>query len=274
MSLRLKAKDGTELYAKDWGSGSPIVLVGGWPLSCDMWEYNARVLAAAGHRVVTYDRRGFGRSGQPWSGYDYDTMADDLGAVMEQLDVTGATLVGFSMGGGEVARFCGGRGDAARVKKAVLVSAVTPYLLKTGDNPSGVDKSVFDGMIEKLETDRPAFLATLGKQLFGVGLLSSPVSDEMLQWVSGMALQASPRATLECVRAFSGTDFRADCRAIRVPTLLVHGTSDAIVPIDHSSREAAKLIAGSTLVEYDGEPHGLFYTSRDRLNQEILRFSA
>lgn len=269
----VEARDGTPLYVKDWGTGSPIVLVHGWPLNADMWEYNAPALAGAGHRVIAYDRRGFGRSGQPWGGYDYDTLADDLGCVLDALDVRGATLVGFSMGGGEVARFLG-RGPSPRVAKAVLVAAVAPYLLKTADNPEGLDRSTFDGFVEKLQNDRPAFLASFGKVFFGTGLLDFSVSSEILQWALMMALQASPKATVDCVRAFSETDFRADAARIGVPTLIIHGDADQTVPIGVSARQAVRLIRGATLVEYAGAPHALMYTERDRLNQDLLRFAA
>ncbi|WP_456316363.1 alpha/beta fold hydrolase [Teichococcus vastitatis] len=210
-----KAPDGTEIFFKDWGSGRPVVLIHGWPLNADMWEYQAPVLASAGLRVISYDRRGFGRSGQPWSGYNYDTLADDLAAVMDHLDLRDATLVGFSMGGGEVARYLSRHGAAGRVSRAVLVSAVTPFLLRTADNPDGVDRSVFDGMIEGLQKDRPNFLATFGKQFFGAGLLTFSISSELLQWASMLALQASPKATMDCVRAFSETDFRGRPRRDR-----------------------------------------------------------
>jgi pimeloyl-ACP methyl ester carboxylesterase len=267
-----KAPDGTEIFFKDWGSGRPVVLIHGWPLNADMWEYQAPVLASAGLRVISYDRRGFGRSGQPWSGYNYDTLADDLAAVMDHLDLRDATLVGFSMGGGEVARYLSRHGAAGRVFKAVLVSAVTPFLLRTADNPDGVDRSVFDGMIEGLQKDRPNFLATFGKQFFGAGLLTFSISSELLQWASMLALQASPKATMDCVRAFSETDFRADLAGIAVPTLVVHGEGDATVPIGVSGRRAAQMIPGARLVEYAGAPHGLFFTEKDRLNQDLLAF--
>ncbi len=267
-----KAPDGTEIFFKDWGSGRPVVLIHGWPLNADMWEYQAPVLASAGLRVISYDRRGFGRSGQPWSGYNYDTLADDLAAVMDHLDLRDATLVGFSMGGGEVARYLSRHGAAGRVFKAVLVSAVTPFLLRTADNPDGVDRSVFDGMIEGLQKDRPNFLATFGKQFFGAGLLTFSISSELLQWASMLALQASPKATMDCVRAFSETDFRADLPGIAVPTLVIHGEGDATVPIGVSGRRAAQMIPGARLVEYAGAPHGLFFTEKDRLNQDLLAF--
>ena len=268
-----KTTDGTRLFYNDWGTGSPIVLIHGWPLNADMWEYNARVLAEAGHRVIAYDRRGFGRSDQPWTGYDYDTLAADLGSVLEQAEVDGATLVGFSMGGGEVVRYLARQGGA-RASKAVLAASVVPYMLKGPDNADGVDRSVFDGMVEGLKKDRPAFLAPFGKQFFGAGLLNFSVSSELLQWAGNLALQASPKATLDCVRAFSETDFRADCAAVKVPTLIIHGSSDHTVPTEASSNRAAEMIAGSTLQIYDGAPHALVITEAERFNADVLRFAA
>ena len=267
----IQARDGTPIFYKDWGTGMPVVLVHGWPLNADMWEYQAGVLAAQGHRVISYDRRGFGRSGQPWTGYDYDTMAGDLASVIETLDLKAVALVGFSMGGGEVVRYLA-KEDASRVSKAVLISSVVPYLLKASDNASGVDRSVFDEMVQGLETDRPGFLQTFCKKFFGAGMLNFSVSSAILEWASMMALQASPKATLDCVRAFSETDFRADCAKVAVPTLIIHGTGDQTVPPGSSSEVATQLIRRSTYVEYDGAPHALFYTERDRLNQDLLRF--
>jgi pimeloyl-ACP methyl ester carboxylesterase len=267
----LETADTTSLYYNDWGSGRPVVLIHGWPLNADMWEYQSVFLASQGLRVITYDRRGFGRSDQTWSGYDYDTLAGDLAAVLETLDVHDATLVGFSMGGGEVARYIGRHGGA-RVAKAVLVSSVTPYLVKTANNPDGVDRSVFDQMIDGLRNDRPHFLATFGKQFFGAGLLNFEVTSEILQWSLMMAMRASPQATLECVHSFADTDFRADLAAFRLPTLVIHGGSDATVPAEKSGKLAAAAIAGATYKEYDGAPHALFFTERDRLNQDLLEF--
>ena len=265
------ATDKTEIFYKDWGKGKPVILIHGWPVNADMWEHQAIALASAGYRVISYDRRGFGRSGQPWSGYDYDTMAGDLNSLMESLDLRDAALIGFSMGGGEVARYLS-RYSAQRVSKAVLVSAVTPFMLKTQDNPEGVDPAVFQQIIDGLTADRPKFLAGFGKGFFGVGLLSHPVSDEALAWAQNLALMASPKATLDCVVAFSATDFRPDMKAFTIPTLVIHGTSDATVPIEVSGRRAAALIPGATLIEYDGEPHGLFITAKDRLSQDLIRF--
>ena len=266
-----KAADGTDLFYKDWGSGRPVVFVHGWPLQADMWEYQMVPLFRSGLRTIAADRRGFGRSGQPAGGYDYDSLADDLAILLDALDLHDVTLVGFSMGGGEVVRYLARHGGA-RVSRAVLVSSVTPFLERTPDNPDGVDRGVFDTMIEQLQTDRPHFLASFGKAFFGAGLLSSPVSAELLEWCGDMALQGSPLATLDCVRAFSGTDFRADLAAVRVPTLVIHGTSDATVPLEVSGRRTAASIAGARLVEYQGAPHGLFYTEKNRLNADLLGF--
>jgi len=266
-------KDGTGLYHNDWGQGRPIVLIHGWPLDADMWSDQAVFLAEHGYRVIAYDRRGFGRSGQPWTGYDYDTLAADLAAVMDGLDLTDAVLVGFSMGGGEVARYLG-RYGAARVSKAVLVSAVTPYLLKTEDNPAGVDQSVFDDILDGLNKDRPHFLTDFAGKFFGNGLIEKKVSTETLRWSLQMAMMGSLRATLECVKAFSSTDFRADMAAFTMPTLIIHGTDDKTVPTGNSGRIAAKMIPHAAFVEYDGEPHGLHVTAKDRLNQDLLAFIA
>ena len=268
--------DGTDLYYNDWhpaGARATVVLIHGWPLDADMWSTQALALAEKGNRVIAYDRRGFGRSGQPWSGYDYDTLADDLAALIAHLDLSDVTLVGFSMGGGEVARYLGRHG-AAKVAKAALVSAVTPFLLKTDTNPTGVEQSVFDGMIEHLRADRAAFLGSFGPQFYGNTMLRKRVSSEVLQWTQQMAMMGSLRATIECVTAFSATDFRPDMAAFTMPTLIIHGTADTTVPIDSSGRVAARMIAGSKLIEYDDEPHGLAATAADRLSADLLAFIA
>ena len=266
-----EARDGTRIFFNDWGAGRPVVLIHGWPLNADMWEYQATHLAEQGFRVVGYDRRGFGRSDQPWTGYDYDTLADDLHALMETLDLRDAALVGFSMGGGVVARYRARHG-AGRVSAAVLVAAVTPMLLKTADHPEGVDRSVFEKMAEGLRADRPHFLANFGKTFFGAGLLNFTVTAEILQWAQNLALQASPKATLDCVRAFSETDFRPDMARFTVPTLVIHGDSDGTVPIDVSGREAARMIPGARLEVYAGAPHALFFTEKNRLNADLAGF--
>lgn len=267
----IETADGTKLYVKDWGAGRPVVFIHGWPLDADMWEYQMPAVAEAGYRAVAYDRRGFGRSGQPWSGYDYDTFADDLKAVLDGLDLQDVTLVGFSMGGGEVARYMSRHGGA-RVSRTVLVSAVTPFLLKTHDHPDGVDGSVFQQMIDGLKDDRPHFLANFAKTFFGAGVFSSPASTELMEWTGHLAMRASPKATVDCVRAFGETDFRSDMAHFRVPTLVIHGDDDATVPIDVSGRAAAAAIPGATLVVYEGAPHAVPFTHKDRLTQDLLRF--
>ena len=268
----IETADGTSIYARDWGTGPAIVLVHGWPLDADMWEYQAMPLAEQGFRVITYDRRGFGRSSQPWSGYDYDTMADDLKMVMDTLAVEDSLLVGFSMGGGEAARYMSRHGGKG-VSKVAFVSAVTPYLLKTPDNPEGVDKSVFDGMVEGLRKDRPHFLAGFGKKFFGVGMISSPVSDEVLDWTLSMAMLGSPKATIDCVKAFGETDFRKDLATIKVPTLVIHGDADETVPLEASGKRTAEMVQGARLLVYPGEPHGLQMTAKDRLVSDLAAFA-
>lgn len=269
----VKTKDGTDLYLKDWdGGGRPVVLIHGWPLSADSWDPQAIALAEAGFRVIAYDRRGFGRSSQPWSGYDYDTLSDDLAELLEQ---TGAasdvSLVGFSMGGGEVARYMSRHGGKG-VTSAALVSSVVPYMLQTDDNPDGVPQAQLEQIAEQVEQDRAKFFQTFFRQFFGVGMISHPVSDEVIDWAWNIAMQASLRSTLECAKAFGFTDFRGDLASFNVPTLVLHGTADATVPIDATGRKAAAGIAGAQLVEYDGAPHGLFATESDRLTKDLLTF--
>jgi non-heme chloroperoxidase len=267
----IKTRDGTQLYIKDWGAGEPVIFVHGWPLNADMWDYQLAHLGAHGLRCIAYDRRGFGRSDQPWMGYDYDTLADDLADVIDALDVASVSLVGFSMGGGEVARYIARHGGE-KVRRAVLVAAVTPYLIKTAEHPDGVDVSVFDEMVEGLMKDRPHFLAQFGPKFFGKTLLDPKVSDEVLQWTLMMAMQGSLRATLACVRAFSETDFRPDLPKFSMPTLVIHGTADKTVPLDVAGRQAAKLVPHAQFIEYENEPHGLFLTAKDRLNADLLAF--
>ena len=267
----IRTKDGTALYLKDWGEGRPVVLIHGWPLDADMWEYQALALAEHGFRVIAYDRRGFGRSDQPWTGYDYDTLSDDLKDVLDALDLSDVALVGFSMGGGEIARYMGRHGGA-RVTRAVLVSSVVPFLLKTSDHPEGVDGSVFEGMVAGLRADRAHFLADFSKTFFGVTLLKSPASAELIQWTGTLAMMASPRATVACVKAFGETDFRRDLPHFKVPTLVIHGDGDQTVPIDVSGRAAAAGIAGATFITYEGAPHAVPLTHPQRLNDDLIAF--
>lgn len=263
--------DNTQLYVKDWGTGSPVILLHGWPLSADTWDDHAMAIAGAGYRAITYDRRGFGRSSQPWSGYDYDTLSDDLAAVIKQTGAQDVTLVGFSMGGGEVARYMSRHGGRS-VVKAALVSSVLPYRLKTEDNPAGTEQAEFDLIARALQKDRSEFFADFFKSFFGIGILSSPVSNELLEWTRAIAMQASLKATIECLKSFSTTDFRHDLPAFTVPTMIIHGTEDKIVPVDASARMTAKSIPGVKLIEYKGAPHGLLATDKEQLTHDLLSF--
>src|ERR1700761_3086965 len=262
----LRADDGVSIFFNDWGQGRPVILIHGWALNSDMWSDQSRLLAENGMRVIAYDRRGFGRSEQPWNGYSYGRLAGDLANLIDTLDLREATLVGFSMGGGEVARYISAHG-VSRLSGAILVSAVTPVLAKTNENRNGIEQSVFDQIFENIEIDRPKFLAGFGKQMF-----DDKVSDEMLQWSLQMGMMGSLRATLECLISFSSEDFRPDMAAFQLPTLIVHGTADTLVPIEASARYAAKLISHAELIEYQDQPHGLHVTSKDRLGTDILSF--
>lgn len=268
----IETRDGTRLYAKTWGAGPPVVLIHGWPLSGDSWDPVSHALAEAGFRAIAYDRRGFGRSDQPSSGYDYDTFADDLADVMTAMDATqNAALIGFSMGGGEIARYLS-RHRGEGVSRVALVSSVVPYLLQTDDNPDGVPQATFDEMTEGMLTDRAKFFTGFFKDFFGVGLLTQPVSDEVLHLAWITAMQAGLRPTLAAAKAFATTDFRPDLASFRVPTLVIHGTSDKTVPIDPTGRALASAVPHATLLEYSGEPHGVFATQKDRLIRDLLDF--
>lgn len=260
-----------ELFYQDIGSGRPVVLIHGWPLSHAMWEHQMLELPRHGARVIAYDRRGFGQSSKPWNGYDYDSFADDLKGLLDGLDLQDVVLVGFSMGGGEVARYMA-RHNGARVAKVAFISAVTPYLLKTDDNPDGVDIETFDEMIDGLQKDRFDFLADFSKKFFGVGLLRHPVSDAAMYWSDSLAWQASPKATIDCVRAFSETDFRADLATITVPTLIIHGEDDATVPLQVSGARTAQALPKADYKIYGDAPHGLFITHRNDLNADLATF--
>ena len=266
-----KAGHPVNIFYEDWGQGAPVVLIHGWPLDHTMWEHQAMALAQAGYRVIAYDRRGFGRSSRPWDGYDYDTLAADLSALLTELDLTGVTLVGFSMGGGEIARYIGNFGQD-RLARVAFVSAVTPYMLQTGDNPDGVPQKVFDGMHKGIKEDRFAFLESFAKDFYGQSLISHPVSQAVLGWNQTVTTLAAPNATADCVTSFSGTDFRDDLKKITVPTLVIHGDKDQTVPFAVSGERTAKMVAGAELKVYEGEPHGLFFTAKDRLTKDLLAF--
>ena len=267
----ITTRDGVSLYVKDWGRGRPVVLLHGWPLSADTFDDLGMAIADAGMRAIAYDRRGFGRSDQPWGGYEYDTLATDLADVIERKELRGAALVGFSMGGGEVVRYLARFRDHT-VTQAALIGSVVPYMLQTADNPKGVPSAVFDQMAQGIAADRAKFWAGFFPQFYGTGVLSGSVSREVIEWSRQMAMQASLKATLDCARAFATTDFRPDLKAVAVPTLIIHGTDDATVPIDVSSRQAAAGIAGSVLEEYDGGPHGLLASHKDQIRDDVLAF--
>lgn len=268
----VEARDGTHLYVKSWGEGPPVVLIHGWPLSADSWDPVALALAENGYRAIAYDRRGFGRSQQPWTGYDYDTFADDLADVMAARGATeDVALVGFSMGGGEVVRYMSrykGRG----VTRAALISSVVPYLLQTDDNPQGVPQEQLDAIAKGVREDRPHFFRAFFKQFFGVGLVSHPVNDEMLDQSWTVAMQAGLHPTLAAAKAFGSTDFRPDLASLTVPTLVIHGTADRTVPIEATARAVARAVPQATPVEYEGEAHGVFATQTDRLVGDLIAF--
>jgi pimeloyl-ACP methyl ester carboxylesterase len=255
----------------DYGKGKPVVLIHGWPLSREMWEYQLDDLVNAGLRVIKYDRRGFGESSKPWTGYDYDSLADDLNALIDQLNLHDVTLVGFSMGGGEVARYLSIYGSG-EVSKAVLISSVLPFLAKTQDNPDGVDQSVFENIKAQIRKDRIGFLDDFGKMFFGAGLISHRVSTPLLEYYRMLASFATNGSTVQCVDSYSQTDFREDINKIGVPTLIIHGDADKTVPIEASSNRTAQMIRDSHYIVYEGAPHGLFYTHRERLNHDLVAF--
>lgn len=260
-----------ELYYEDHGSGKPVVLIHGWPLSGASWEKQTAALLAAGFRVITYDRRGFGKSTQPSTGYDYDTFAEDLHKLLTALDLRDVALVGFSMGSGEVARYIG-RPGTDRISKAVFLAGVPPYLLKTSDNQSGVDKSVFDGIKQAIAADRPAFLAQFLNNFYNVDELGGKlISDEVVRLSWNVAVGASPKGTLDCVTAWY-TDFRKDLARVDVPALVIHGSADRILPIEATGRRTQELVKGSRLAVIDGGPHGLTWTHAQQVNAELLSF--
>lgn len=261
-----------ELYYNDHGSGKPVVLIHGWPLNGASWEKQTLALLESGHRVVSYDRRGFGKSSRPTTGYDYDTFADDLHKLVSKTGLRDFTLVGFSMGGGEVARYIGKYGTR-NVKGAVFISAVPPFLAKTADNPQGIDQSIFDGMKFGIKQDRLAFLSKFLADFYNVDVLKGKsVSDQVVQWSWNAAAVASPRGTIDCVTAFGTTDFRKDLARVDVPTLVIHGTEDRIVPFPISGKKTSEMIKGSKLVALDGAPHGLIWTHADQVNRELIDF--
>jgi non-heme chloroperoxidase len=269
----ITTKDGVDIYYKDWGSGQPIVFSHGWPLNSDSWESQMFHLANNGFRVIAHDRRGHGRSSQPWDGNDMDHYADDLAAVIEALDLKNAILVGFSTGGGEVARYVGRHGTK-RVAKLALVSAVPPLMLKTADNPGGLPIEVFDGIRAGSVKDRSQlYLDIAGGPFYGFNRPGAKASQGLINswWMQGM--MGGHKNTYDSIKAFSETDFRADLKKFDKPTLVIHGDDDQIVPIDAAGRASAALVKGAKLIVYPGAPHGLTDTHKDKVNADLLAFA-
>jgi non-heme chloroperoxidase len=268
----IKTKDGTKIYYKDWGRGQPVVFSHGWPLSSDSWEAQMMFLASHGYRCIAHDRRGHGRSSQPWNGNDMDTYADDLSELIEKLGLKRAVLIGFSAGGGEVARYIGRHGTK-RVAKAALISAVPPLMLKTTANPDGLPRKVFDEIRDSCLADRSQFYQDLAAgPFFGANRRGAKVSKGMIDsfWLQGM--QAGAKNTFDCIKAFSETDFTEDLKKFDVPTLIIHGDDDQIVPIGAAALRSSKLVRNATLKIYKGAPHGLADTHKDKLNADLLAF--
>ncbi len=268
----ITTKDGTQIYYKEWGTGQPVVFSHGWPLNSDSWEAQMFFLAANGYRCIAHDRRGHGRSSQPWNGNDMDTYADDLSELIEMLDLKDIFLIGFSAGGGEVARYIGRHGTK-RVAKIALIAAVPPFRLKTAANPDGEPMEKFDKTRADSIADRSQFYRDIASgPFFGANRPGSTVSQGTIDsfWLQGM--QAGAQNTFDCIKAFSETDFRADLKQFDVPTLIIHGDDDQIVPIGSTSLRSAKLIKNATLKIYAGAPHGLAYTHKEQLNADLLAF--
>ena len=267
----ITTKDGTDIYYKDWGSGQPVVFSHGWPLSADAWERQMVYLASNGYRCIAHDRRGHGRSSQPWNGNDMDTYADDLAALVEKLALTNAIHVGHSMGGGEVARYIGRHGTA-RVAKAVLIGTVTPLMLKTAANPAGLPIDAFDKIRAGVLADRSQFFKDLSAPFYGANRPGAKVSQGVRDafWFQGM--QGGLKNELDSIKAFSETDFTEDLKTFNVPTLIIHGDDDQIVPIGASAHAAAKLVRNAILRVYPGGSHGLADTHKDEINADLLAF--
>jgi non-heme chloroperoxidase len=260
-----------QLFYEDFGEGQPVILIHGWPLSHRMWEYQISAIVEAGFRCIAYDRRGFGDSDKPWEAYDYDSLAKDLNDIINKLNLKDCIIVGFSMGGGEVARYIGNHGTG-KLAKAALISAVPPFMLKTNENPEGLEKEVFEGFKEEIKKDRPGFLSGFGKKFLNFEKNEDRLSEDMLKYYWNIACKASPKATLDCIDSFGLTDFREDLKKFDIPTLIVHGDADEIVPIDISGDKSAELIANRQYEVIQEAPHGLVLTHSAEFNKILIDF--
>ena len=259
-------EDGQKLAFRDTGTGTPVVFLHGWSLSSEIWQPQVDFLVARGHRVIVYDRRGHGRSTKPTNGYDFDTLSDDLASVLAHTEVADAALVGHSMSGGEIARYFA-RHDGKRIARAMFIAPTTPYAVKTEDNPEGTDRKIFDQLVAALVADPKGYLAAGAP-----GLLGKDAAPETVKWALDMAYQADPKALEKCLRAFTETDFRPDLHAVQVPALIVYGSGD-MPSMASNARRTGAAIAGSRVEVYEGAPHGLFITDRERFNNDLLRFA-
>lgn len=263
-----------DLYYEDYGKGQPVILIHGWPLSGLSWEKQISALLSNGYRVIVYDRRGFGYSSKPSIGYNYDTFAKDLRRIISKLFLKNVILVGFSMGGGEIARYIKNFGERG-ISKVIFISSVTPFLIKASNNPKGVDLNLIEGILNALAADRPAFLSEFFKNFYNLDVLEGKlISSEVVKLSFNVAAAASPTATIDCVTAWSSTDFRKDLKKIKVPALIIHGDADRTVPIDISAKRTNELIEKSELVIIEDAPHGLIWTHAEKVNHEILSFLA
>ena len=269
-----KSKTATEevnIFYEDFGKGQPVILIHGWPLSHRMWEYQVEEVVNAGFRCITYDRRGFGESDKPWGKYDYDSLASDLNNLIDHLKLSSSIIVGFSMGGGEVARFIGKYGTN-KISKAALISAVPPFMLKTSDNPEGLEKEVFEGFKKNIREDRAGFLAGFGDKFVNYSDNKDKISKDQIHLNWSIACKASPKATLDCVDSFGLTDFREDLKKFDIPTLVVHGDADQIVPIEIAGKKSKNLISNANYEVIKDAPHGLVFTHKKEFNKILIDF--
>jgi pimeloyl-ACP methyl ester carboxylesterase len=263
----IAARDGTPLFYKDWGTGKPVVFLASWAMNSDLWQYQMTPMVSEGFRCVAYDRRGHGRSGQPSHGYNYDTLADDFGTLMEQLDLRGATVIGHSMAPGEIVRYLSRHGST-RISRIVLLAPTTPFILKTADNPDGVPREVFDQTRAEWCKDYPKWLADNARPF-----VMPDTSQAMIDWAARLMMQPSLKCLLDCNQAIIETDFRKELPNIKVPTLIIQGDKDVSAPLELTGRRTAALIPGAQLKVYEGAPHGLMLTHIDRLNRDLIAFA-